>query len=78
MAMTKRYAKILAEMLHPEQLVAFRAICGKTSMARFYVTPKIISDLVDMGLVRWDKTVADDPKEVVLLTPNGKKVAEFV
>jgi len=74
MPFTKAYAKILAGMILPEELVAFRFICGKNE-ARQQTTLEVIDNLVDLELVRRD---TDGKHDLVLLTPKGKKVAEFV
>ncbi len=75
MAFTKAYAKILAGMIAPEQLIAFRFICGKNNEAKSHATPEIIDDLIALELVRRD---TDGTRDLILLTPKGKKVAEFV
>lgn len=76
MAFTKAYAKILAGMLPPEQLVAFRFICGKSnSRTKEHCTPEVIDDLVSLELVRRD---TGGERDLVLLTNKGKKVSEFV
>jgi predicted transcriptional regulator len=74
MAFNKAHAKILAGMIPAEQLVAFRFICGKNE-AESHATPEVIDDLIALELVRRD---TDGKRDLVLLTPKGKKVAEFV
>lgn len=78
MTFTKAYAKILAGMLPPDQHTAFAFIAGTNDSARAYATPEVIDDLVALDLVKRMRTVEDHPRDVVLLTPKGKKVAEFV
>jgi hypothetical protein len=75
MAFTKTHAKILAGMLPPDQLIAFTFICGKASDSKAYATPEVLDDLIALELVRRD---SDGKRDLVLLTPKGKKVAEFV
>lgn len=74
MAFTKAYAKILAGLLPPEELVAFRFICGKNE-SRSHATPEVIEGLIALELIRRD---SDGVRDLVLLTARGKKVAEFV
>jgi DNA-binding MarR family transcriptional regulator len=78
MAFTKAYAKILVGMLPPKQHAALSFICGKNKMAKAHATEEVIDDLIALDLVRRDRTVEDHPRDVVLLTAKGKKVAEFV
>jgi hypothetical protein len=73
MAFTKAYAKILAGMIPPRELVAFRFICGKNE-SRSHATQEVIDNLIALELVRRD---TDGLRDLVLLTSRGKKVAEF-
>jgi hypothetical protein len=76
MAFTKQYAQILAGMLPAEDLSAFRFICGKGD--RPMIRKEVLDNLVGLELVRHEMTIEENPREVVLLTAKGKKVAEFV
>ena len=76
MAFTKAYARGLAGMLPAEDLSAFRFICGKGE--RSVVRQEVIDNLVGLELVTCTRTVEENPRDVVLLTAKGKKVAEFV
>ena len=76
--LTKAQAKILAGMLPPQQHIALAFIAGKADSSKIFATEEVIDDLINLELVRRDKTVEDVPKNVVLLTAKGKKVAEFV
>jgi DNA-binding MarR family transcriptional regulator len=78
MAFTKEHARILIGMVPPEQRAALSFICGKDNMAKAHATPEVIDDLIALGLVRRDRTVEAKPRDVVVLTPKGKKCAEFV
>ena len=77
MAFTKAYAKILAGMLEGKTLEAFRCICGKTDHVSD-ITQETLDELTALELVKRDRTVEERPREVVLLTTRGKKVAEFI
>ena len=76
--LTKVQAKILANMLTKQQYIVLRFLAGKDETARIFATPEVIDDLIDLDLARRDKTVENEPKDVLLLTAKGKKVAEFI
>ena len=77
MAFTKQYAKILAGMLTGDTLQAFRCVCGKIDHAGG-ISQGSLDELVSLELVRRDRSIEKTPRELVLLTNKGKKVAEFV
>ena len=71
MAFTKAHAKILLGMLTPEQLAAFKFICGKGEDNS--ALPETIDELVSLELIRLERV--DEGRMLALLTPRGKKVA---
>lgn len=77
MAFTKVYAKILAGMLDGKTLEAFRCVCGKIDHVGD-ITEESLDELVSLELVKRAKSIEHEPRELVLLTSKGKKVAEFV
>jgi DNA-binding MarR family transcriptional regulator len=78
MSLSTKDAKILANLLTKQQCIVFRHLAGKDDTAKIFVTPQIIDELVQLDLVRRDRTVEEKPRDVVLLTPKGKKVAPFI
>jgi hypothetical protein len=80
MGFTKLYNKSLAErlklLMSEDELYAFRVICGKKDYMH-EVPEKVLDNLKELGLIRFDVNLMDN-KMVVLLTPRGKKVKEFV
>ena len=77
MAFTKAYARILADMLTGDTREAFRVVCGKIKSAH-NISEQAILDLIDLELVRRDRTTDRVPKDVVLLTAKGRKAADYV
>jgi DNA-binding MarR family transcriptional regulator len=78
MSLSNQQAKMLANLLTKQQHIAFRYLAGKDDTAKVFVTPELIDELVELELVRRDRTVEDKPRDVVLLTPKGKKVAPYI
>jgi hypothetical protein len=70
-------AEILASSLSHDQALAFRVICGKVQEAS-EVDPAALVVLGELGLIRRAQSIEEQPRELVLLTNKGKKVAEFV
>ena len=72
--MTKVQANIVADMLEGDERDAFMRIAGITDMVG-EVTEETLLYLESIGLTRRDTNLLDG-KSLVLLTANGKKVAE--
>lgn len=70
-------AALLANSLSPDQLRAFRAICGMVNEAS-EISPEALVVLAELGLVRRAQSIEEAPRELVLLTQKGRKVEKFV
>jgi DNA-binding MarR family transcriptional regulator len=78
MSLSNQQAKILANILTKQQHIAFRFLAGKDNSATIFATEEVVDELVSLDLVRRDRTVEKTPRNVVLLTPKGKKVAQYI
>lgn len=72
MPVTKQYAKILANMLPLDERRAMIRLSGKNPQSSVEITEDIIANLKELDLVQRDRA------RNLVLSPFGKKVAEFV
>ncbi len=78
MPLSKTQAKLLANILTSQQRMAMQFLAGKNETAVSLITEETINDLLDLDLAKRDRTVERVPREVLLLTTKGKKVAQYV
>jgi hypothetical protein len=74
MAFTREHARIAADMLTEDQRDVLLWLCQPTG-TRVGVGEDVVLELEGMGFVRRDTNLMDG-QPVLILTANGKKVAE--